>query len=284
MCEMAYSKFEATEDLKTLLLKYKAGDFLRDEFKDCDPFDDALPGEMDEMKIRIGLFGFTGAGKSSFVNSLMKCLLNDDRGRAVRTSFGGEGNIILEEYFNEYGFILLDTRGFMDLEKGGEQEILDILYGRVEAGDEVERESKVTEDSPIVIEPNTPLSDQLHVVLWFVNATDVRLTQGHYSDRIKFVKDYLFKLGVTIIPVVTFTDTITTEPKQRSEIGKQARELCGKLRSKPAVFITNYLPEESKSKIYEESEQRIILNLVKDALVLGERSVKTRQVKRALNI
>ncbi|XP_077870502.1 uncharacterized protein LOC102804573 isoform X2 [Saccoglossus kowalevskii] len=126
------------QKMRQELISYKTGSFLKAEFGE-NAFDAAEQGEMEKMKIRIGLFGFTGSGKSSFVNSVSKSLLDDNHGRAVVQSTGAEGTIILEEFFYEYKFRMIDTRGFMDLERCEESELFRILYGQLEDGENIVR-------------------------------------------------------------------------------------------------------------------------------------------------
>ncbi|XP_006824036.1 uncharacterized protein LOC102804573 isoform X1 [Saccoglossus kowalevskii] len=257
------------QKMRQELISYKTGSFLKAEFGE-NAFDAAEQGEMEKMKIRIGLFGFTGSGKSSFVNSVSKSLLDDNHGRAVVQSTGAEGTIILEEFFYEYKFRMIDTRGFMDLERCEESELFRILYGQLEDGENIVREGEVISTNKM---KKTPLCSQLHVVMWFVKSTDPRLTQQIYNAKNAFVRSHLFDLGVTIIPVVTFADCIT---KSRDLVKTHAMN-TGDGRQQPH-FITNFLPELSTD--YDESNQRAVLQLVKKAIQLGEESLRARQMKR----
>ena len=98
------------EKLKQELRDYKTGNKLG-----LEAFQDAEPGEMKNMKVRMALFGMTGSGKSALVNTVMKILCGkDEKGVAIEQSSGGEGTTILEEFFPQFNFRLIDTRGFFE--------------------------------------------------------------------------------------------------------------------------------------------------------------------------
>ena len=100
------------EQLKQELRDYKTGNKLG-----LDTFHDAEPGEMENMNIRMAIFGMTGSGKSTLVNTVMKVLCGkNERGTAIEQSSGGEGTTILEEFLAQFNFRLIDTRGFFEFD------------------------------------------------------------------------------------------------------------------------------------------------------------------------
>lgn len=101
-------------DLKEKLKNYKAG-----SIEGLNTFTDAVEGEMDGLQIRLAVFGMTGAGKSSLVNTIWKTLYGKETAPAIEQSSGAEGTQILEDFHsrsgtqNELGgFVFNDTRGF----------------------------------------------------------------------------------------------------------------------------------------------------------------------------
>ena len=101
-------------DLKAKLKIYKAG-----SIEGRNAFTDALEGEMEGMQIRIAVFGMTGTGKSSLINTIWKCLYGKESAPAMEQSSGAEGTQILEDFHsrpaagNQFGgFLFNDTRGF----------------------------------------------------------------------------------------------------------------------------------------------------------------------------
>ena len=101
-------------DLKEKLQNYKAG-----SIEGQGSFMDALEGEMEGMQIRLAVFGMTGAGKSSLVNTIWKVLYGKESAPAIEQSSGAEGTQILEDFHSRSaadselgGFVFNDTRGF----------------------------------------------------------------------------------------------------------------------------------------------------------------------------
>ena len=100
--------------LKEKLKNYKAG-----SIEGFNTFTDAVEGEMEGLQIRLAVFGMTGAGKSSLVNTIWKTLYGKETAPAIEQSSGAEGTQLLEDFYsrsgteNELGgFVFNDTRGF----------------------------------------------------------------------------------------------------------------------------------------------------------------------------
>lgn len=102
------------QDLQGKLRNYQAG-----SIEGFNSFTDALEGEMEGMQIRLAIFGMTGAGKSSLVNTIWKSLYGKESAPAIEQSSGAEGTQILEDFHSRSatsnglgGFVFNDTRGF----------------------------------------------------------------------------------------------------------------------------------------------------------------------------
>ena len=100
--------------LKDKLKNYKAG-----SIEGLNTFTDAVDGEMEGMQIRLAVFGMTGAGKSSLVNTIWKTLYGKESAPAIEQSSGAEGTQLLEDFHSRSGtedeiagFVFNDTRGF----------------------------------------------------------------------------------------------------------------------------------------------------------------------------
>ena len=101
-------------DLKEKLKNYKAG-----SIEGLSKFSDATESEMEGMQIRLAVFGMTGAGKSSLVNTIWKTLYGKESAPAIVQSSGAEGTQLLEDFHSRSGtqndlggFVFNDTRGF----------------------------------------------------------------------------------------------------------------------------------------------------------------------------
>lgn len=275
---MASNMKENVEKLKQELRDYKTGSKLGTQ-----AFQDAEPGEMENMKVRMSIFGMTGSGKSTLVNTVMKVLLGkEERGTAIEQSSGGEGTISMEEFLPQFDFTLIDTRGFFEFDALQETELFRILYGTVRDGEVIDRgpmgELKRRSAGAAGHKLNKPpIAQQAHVVLWVIKANDVRLTKDKYKDKFKFVTQMLAKECITIVTVVTCDDEIRTH--QREEVIRKAREAT--LSIKPNTFlIANWLSNQDEYDITYENE---VVNMLHTALKCGERSIKMRQSKREIS-
>lgn len=100
--------------LREKLKNYKVG-----SIEGLHSFSDALEGEMEGLHIRLAVFGMTGAGKSSLVNTIWKTLYGRENAPAIEQSSGAEGTQLLEDFHSQSGteddrggFVFHDTRGF----------------------------------------------------------------------------------------------------------------------------------------------------------------------------
>lgn len=100
--------------LREKLKNYKVGNI-----EGLHSFSDALEGEMEGLQIRLAVFGMTGAGKSSLVNTIWKTLYGRENAPAIEQSSGAEGTQLLEDFHSQSGteddrggFVFHDTRGF----------------------------------------------------------------------------------------------------------------------------------------------------------------------------
>lgn len=145
-------------------------------------------------KLRIGIFGPTGSGKSCFINSCERTVRQTDKGSVPIATSGAEGTIILEDYLTEMFFRLVDTRGFFSYDHHEGKEINDILYGRIKSGDYIDREGDSLEDLTSR-RRDAPFEEWLHGVILVVKANDIRLENGSLEKYLKPVRDILRNVG-----------------------------------------------------------------------------------------
>lgn len=271
--------------LREKLKNYKVG-----SIEGLHSFSDALEGEMEGLQIRLAVFGMTGAGKSSLVNTIWKTLYGRENAPAIEQSSGAEGTQLLEDFHSQSGteddrggFVFHDTRGFnFDFNRAEENEFFRILYGVVSAGQLIERgdwAEKMAEDAGQAAHrlEKPPVADQVHVALWVIKANDIRFVNGQYLDKFNFVRQKLNAEGVTIITVLTHDDKLDSE--ERNEAKKNAMEVTGSKKAQTFVFA-NWLGEQEE---YDVRYQREVLKMLHTALGCGERSVRSRQIQRKLS-
>ncbi|XP_031570349.1 uncharacterized protein LOC116304716 [Actinia tenebrosa] len=268
------------DKLKKKLLEYKAGSKIG-----LENFTDAEQGEMDDFQIRIAIFGQTGTGKSALINTIYKVLLSPDElpeeGEvAIVQSAGGEGTSILEEFFQERGFTVVDTRGFFDIDNELEEtEFFRILYGTVKQGEEIDRQDRGQSQTARAGKGGyrlnkPPISHQVHVVLWVIKGDDVRVLNEDYHQKLNFVLHRLGRESITLLTVITHSDRIDSSKVE--EVISKSREATKSLACH-TFLVHNWIA--GMSRLNAETEENV-LTMLDTALECGERSVKIRQTKR----
>ena len=170
------------------LFNYKFGDKTR--------LDNFLGLQIDDVtQLRIGVFGPTGSGKSCFINTCERAVRQTEKGSAPDSTTGQEGTITLQDYLPEMFFHLVDTRGFFNYSGNENIEFQNILYGKVQPGDNVVRpvdngaRAQEMHQSPA-------FGQRLHGIIIVVKANDPRLKGGGLKDYLKPVRDVLRKNGI----------------------------------------------------------------------------------------
>ena len=153
----------------------------------------------DVTKVRIGVFGPTGSGKSCFINTCERAVRQTKKGSAPDSTTGNEGTIILQDYLYEMFFRLVDTRGFFNYNANETVEFEDILEGRVKPGDNLLRPQPGTKEAKAapgrIKDDCSEFSDKLHGVIIVVKANDSRLTEGRLKAYLKPARDILRRKG-----------------------------------------------------------------------------------------
>ena len=150
----------------------------------------------DVIRLRIGVFGPTGSGKSCFINTCERAVRQTDKGTAPDSTTGQEGTITLQDYLPELFFNLVDTRGFFNYNSNETVEFQNILQGKIQPGDNVVRPKEDQEDVPAMdLHPCPPFANRLHGVIIIVKANDPRLREGALRDYLKPVRDILRRIG-----------------------------------------------------------------------------------------
>ena len=150
----------------------------------------------DVTQLRIGVFGPTGSGKSCFINTCERAVRETKKGTAPDSTTGQEGTITLQDYLTEMFFHLVDTRGFFNYNANEVVEFQNILEGRIQPGENVNRPQEGQVNTvPMELHPCPEFASKLHGIIIVVKANDPRLREGALKDYLKPVRDVLRRKG-----------------------------------------------------------------------------------------
>jgi len=159
---------------------------------------------------RIAVFGPTGSGKSSFINTAERTIRETGSGTCNPQTLGSEGTIILEEFLNEKQFRLVDTRGFFSYNVNEVNEFKAVTCGQIRPGEEIVRSGGLAEDirrSSIF----APFAQRVHSIVFVVSATDPRLTSGAFAVYITPMRAYMTAIGMSAVTVITHADELANQ-------------------------------------------------------------------------
>ena len=149
----------------------------------------------DVTKLRIGVFGPTGSGKSCFINTCERTVRQTEKGTVPDSTTGQEGTITLQDYLPEMFFRLVDTRGFFNYNANEAAEFENILTGRIQPGDNIVRPMGCQASAPQEMHQRPEFGQKMHGIIIVVKANDPRLSEGALRDYLKPVRDMLRKNG-----------------------------------------------------------------------------------------
>ncbi len=171
------------------LYKYRFGDKIRlDSFR-------GLSIE-DVTRLRIGVFGTTGAGISCFINTCERVVRQTEMGAATFGAVGGQVTVTLQDHLPEMFFRLVDTPGFYNFGCGTDVIFRDILFGKLQPGDcpiNYGHASAACDDDEVYQCP--VFGDKLHGVIFVIRANDPRLREGALKAYWESFRDLLRKIG-----------------------------------------------------------------------------------------
>ena len=117
-------------------------------------------------------------------------------GSAPDSTTGQEGTVTLQDYLPEMFFHLVDTRGFFNYNANENVEFQNILYGKLQPGDNVIRPPESQDSAPgMGLHESPAFANRMHGVIIVAMANDPRLREGALKDYLKPVRDILRKTG-----------------------------------------------------------------------------------------
>lgn len=228
--------------------------------------------------IRIALIGPAGSGKTSFIGTLQRAI--GETQSAFEHGKGGEGDILLQEYYVQKQIRILDTRGFFERDDKLFDECLNILTGRIRPGEEIEREHEKSEnrssdggqESMMTARKIQPFSKYVHAVIFVVKGNDRRLETGTYTEPLKKIRAHFQREGHTPVTVITCLDKLKTEEDQRNACGMAAQVTGGA--GGRTHLISNYTEENNNRSI---TVDRAALDILESALISAESFIRIRK-------
>eukprot|EP01105_Mastigella_eilhardi_P028863 TRINITY_DN9828_c0_g1_i1.p1 TRINITY_DN9828_c0_g1~~TRINITY_DN9828_c0_g1_i1.p1 ORF type:complete len:482 (-),score=108.72 TRINITY_DN9828_c0_g1_i1:183-1556(-) len=217
--------------------------------------------------VKIAMFGQSGVGKSSFINTVARSARNRDCTEAVTQSAGSEGTIILEELMTDFNWHLVDTRGFFANDADEDSEFVQIMEGRIKRGEVIQRgggnRCLAATAQPL------PLMSRVHGVIFVVSATDERLRNGTHATQLDGPKRYLAQNGIKPVTVITHDDLLTSSAERLNAFQMASR--CTGSSRETTFFVANYTKERLKR---DPRTERQALLAVHAALVIAKQFIE----------
>ncbi|MCI4393514.1 hypothetical protein PGIGA_G00158230 [Pangasianodon gigas] len=180
---------------------------------------DEILHEVKEFKpnieaLRIVLYGPTGAGKSSFINSLQRVLLNRNAMIALEnstctgTSFTKKMNIhkLKKGRGVPYPLEIVDIMGLQSADGGiKEEDIIRAFEGHILDDYTFNPVGAITDDNP-KHKKNPTLSDKVHCLVCVLSADSVSRMENNVFEKMKQVRESASLLGIPQVIVMTRVD------------------------------------------------------------------------------
>lgn len=272
--DQSYETREIVEEEEELL--QLRNELMNYDFQECprinkEAFQDL---EVDDIHfVRIVVMGPVGTGKTSFVGTLQRALKESQTASDPDLYCGREGTRILEEHYLQKNIRMVDTRGFSVMDEELEDEMLDIMFGRLRPGEEIVRSYDREGDRELYITPrrDKTLSECVHSVIFVVNGNDLLLMDGKYRDKLQNFREFLNKEGYVPVSAITFLDKPTL--KEKDAAFKMAQRTIGSS-NQTTFFVTNYTTREHDRR---SEVDWAALNVLDSALVSAERFIQFRR-------
>eukprot|EP01027_Heterolobosea_sp_BB2_P027903 GEZU01043641.1.p1 GENE.GEZU01043641.1~~GEZU01043641.1.p1 ORF type:complete len:351 (+),score=81.24 GEZU01043641.1:1-1053(+) len=266
------------ESVRRQIEEYRIGQFL-----DCDPeeLSIALPS-----KIVLGFFGFTGHGKSCFINTLFRGV-KDEATLRCRAKIGGHashGTRNLARYVLTHNINLIDSVGFQTLDSNEIARALDAVSGLLPLG--LLQASAANSSSS---------TSHLHLHHAFGsradshtrNLVDARGIEQHLAivvvsitakdSQLRSLADLLTlfdKKNIRYLVVVTKLDLERSEEKREEKLAA-LRDKLG-IDDDDIMPMINYTSKESQRD--KEGIDRLALEILAKALFLSEQNLQYQRV------
>uniref|UniRef100_A0AAQ4Q9C4 G domain-containing protein n=1 Tax=Gasterosteus aculeatus aculeatus TaxID=481459 RepID=A0AAQ4Q9C4_GASAC len=252
---------------------------------------DYQPHNKDVKQLRVLLHGSTGAGKSSFINSVDSVLRGRITGRALTDTNSSKTFTMKRRTFKIdkggpgtfYPFVFTDLMGIEGSEKQAicVEDIKLDMKGHIKDGYKFNPCSEISENDPNYNKSPT-LEDKVHVLVCIIDASRASLLSNESKKKMREVRLAASRLGIPEVVVLTKIDEACAEV--RSDVknvckSKYIKETVDKISVDLGLQPNCIFPVKNYNTEMETNDEinSLILSAMKRIIDFGEDFVNELQ-------
>ncbi|XP_014855104.1 PREDICTED: interferon-induced protein 44-like [Poecilia mexicana] len=239
-----------------------------------------------QEKFRILLHGPVGAGKSSFINSVISILESRICRRATACNTG-QGSFTREyqsyrikkgNQDNEYPFVLNDMMGLSNVSRRYRRvhvkDMKKVMKGHIKDGYKFNPESTLSNTDPFYKQKPT-INDKVHILVSVFDANTANLLGNSVVETIQDIRDDATELGIPHVVVLTKIDEVCPETKKdvknacKSKLLQEKVKDFSKLIGIPENCIFPVKNYHCEKKLNHDIDA-LIMNTLRHIIEIGE--------------